>query len=169
VEEEVQVSGPHDGVPHFYSITRFDRHFLNGSVFDVYPKSIVEGFYRDPGSSEPTPIVPRPRGRGETPLLGEVYVVPNPYERGLVPWDAVAGAHVEFRNLPRVATIAIHTVSGDQVRVLQHDDDAYGQSRATESWDLRNGAGEEVASGIYIYQVTTPSGEVIQGYFAVIL
>ena len=113
--------------------------------------------------------MPRPAGREQTPLLLDVYVVPNPYERGEVPWDAVGGSHVEFRNLPRVATIAIHNRAGDQVRVLHHDDDAYGESRATESWDLRNGSGKEVASGVYLYQVTTPSGEVIQGYFTVIL
>ena len=174
IEDELEqgddpVAGPHDGVPYFYSITRFNRHFLNGAVFDVYPTPIAEGFYRDPGSNAPTAIVPRPAGREQTPLLLDVYVVPNPYERGEVPWDAVGGSHVEFRNLPRVATIAIHNMAGDQVRVLHHDDDAYGESRATESWDLRNGSGKEVASGVYLYQVTTPSGEVIQGYFTVIL
>ncbi|MCA9729798.1 MAG: hypothetical protein KC729_19095 [Candidatus Eisenbacteria bacterium] len=168
IPEDIVIAGPHDGVPYFYSITRFDRHFLNGSIFDVYPRSIMESFYKDPGNTEPTAIIPRPTGRAELPLLGEVIVVPNPYERGTVPWDAVGGAHVEFRNLPPVAKIAIHTVAGDQVRVLHHDEDEYGVTRSAESWDLRNGSGDEVAAGIYVYQVTTPSGEVIQGYFAVI-
>lgn len=174
IEDELEqgddpVAGPHDGVPYFYSVTRFNRHFLNGAVFDVYPSPIASGFYRDPGSDKPTPIVPRPNGREDTPLLLDVYVVPNPYERGNVPWDAVGGAHIEFRNLPRVATIAIYNMAGDQIRVIHHDDDAYGESRATESWDLKNGSGKEVSSGMYLFQVTTPSGEVIQGRFAVIL
>lgn len=166
---EDPLAGPHDGVPYFYSITRFERHFLNGAVFDVYPTPIMAGFYRDPGSEVPTAIVPRPAGREQTPLLLNVYVVPNPYERGNVPWDAVAGAHVEFRNLPPEATISIHNMAGDQVRVIHHGADTWGRSTSTESWDLKNGSGKEVASGVYVYQVTTPSGEVIQGYFTVIL
>jgi WD40 repeat protein len=166
--EEITIAGPHDGVSYFYSITRFDRHFLNGSVFDVLGNTIEEGFYRDPASSEPTAIVCEPQGRGKTPLLEDVYVVPNPYEQGDVPWDAIGGAHIEFRNLPTLARIEVYTLAGDLVRVVDHGLGKYGQSRSAEIWDLRNSQGKEVTSGVYLYQVKTPSGEVIQGYFAVI-
>ena len=44
-----------------------------------------------------------------------------------------------------------------------------GESRDVVEWDLRNARDREVTSGMYIYQVETPSGEVIQGYLAVIL
>lgn len=169
VLDETIIAGPHNGIPYFYSITRFDRHFLNGSVFDVFVNSIQEGFYRDPGATEPTAIVPQARGRGDLPLLENIVVVPNPYERNRAPWEEFGGRHVEFRNLPSEATIRIYSVAGDIIRVLEHGAGRYGESRNTQEWDLRNGRGSEVTSGIYVYQVETPSGEVIQGYLAVIL
>lgn len=168
VVDQPVIAGPHNGVPYFYSLTRFNRHFLNGSVFDVLTRSIHQGFYRDPGSVDPTPIVPQSRGRSDLPLLGEIFVVPNPYERGKVPWDATAGEHVEFRNLPPEATIRLYSVAGDLVRVLEHGAGRYGESRDTQEWDLRNSSDEEVAPGVYVYQIETPSGEVIQGYLAII-
>ena len=167
--EEIVIAGPHNGVPYFYSVTRFDRHFLNGSVFDVLKNSIIDGFYTDPGQTAITPILPSTLAREELPLTDNIYVVPNPYERGRVRWDEIGGAHVEFRNLPESATIRIFTVAGDLVRVIEHGRGRYGESTGSRAWDLRNTQGEEVTSGVYVYQVETPSGEVIQGHFTVVL
>ena len=86
-----------------------------------------------------------------------------------VRWDEIGGPHVEFRNLPERATIQIYTVAGDLVRILDHGSGVYGESSGIEPWDLRNSQAEEVTSGIYVYQIETESGEVIQGYFAVVL
>ena len=63
------VAGPHNGIPYYYSVTRFNRHFLNGSVFDILVNDIVSGYYRDPGTVEPTPIIPQARGRTDLPFL----------------------------------------------------------------------------------------------------
>lgn len=166
--DEIRRAGPHNGVPYFYSVTRFDRHFLNGSVFDVNQNSILEGFYRDPGETAPTPIVPGADARDDLPLLGEVIVVPNPYEAGKVEWDPIGGEHVEFRNMPEVARVKIFNVAGDLVRTLDHGRDRYGVSRSALVWDLRNNSGRNVTSGVYVFQVETPSGEVVEGYFIVV-
>ena len=167
-EDELRPAGPHNGVPYFYSVTRFDRHFLNGAVFDVNQNTILEGFYRDPGAGVPTPIVPAAGARADLPLLGQILVVPNPYVAGTVQWDAIGGEHIEFRNLPEVASLKILNVAGDLVRKLEHGRDRYGAARSTLAWDLRNSSGRDVSSGVYIYQVETPSGEVVQGYFIVV-
>lgn len=167
--QEITIAGPHNGVPYFYSITRFDRVFNNGSVFDVYRNTIADGFYRDFGSIDPTPIVATAPGRAILPLLEHVYVVPDPYERGRVPWDAVAGEHVEFRNLPVEGTVRIYTVAGDLVRVLTHGLGQHGETRSALTWDLRNTQGRTVASGVYVFRVETPSGEVVNGYFTVVM
>lgn len=168
-EDEIRRSGPHNGVPYFYSVTRFDRHYFQGQVADVNSNSVIDGFYRDPGADSPTPIVPTPDARTEVPELSEVYVVPNPYKSGEVPWDEIGGPHVEFRNLPEVATIKIFNVAGDFVRRIEHQRDKYGEARSSEPWNLDNKAGKQVTSGVYLYHIETPDGELIQGYFVIIL
>jgi hypothetical protein len=84
--------------------------------------------------------------------LERVGVVPNPY-RAREAWDLDGKNEIHFINLPKQSTIKIFTVSGDLVRVLNHDDPV----RDFERWDLNSGASQTVASGIYIYRVTAPS------------
>ena len=166
--EPALLAGPHNGLPYFYSVTRFNRHYLNGAVFDELLNSIDEGFYRDPGTTLPTAIVTQARARADNPLLDDVYVVPNPYEEGKVQWERFTSPHLEFRNLPGEAKISIYSVAGDLVRVLQHGKDKYGESRDASEWDLKNSSGRNVATGVYVYQVETPSGEVVQGYLTLV-
>jgi hypothetical protein len=47
----------------------------------------------------------------------------------------------------------IYTVAGDLVRELDHNDPV----RDFERWDLKNGNGQDVASGIYMFRVTSGS------------
>ena len=35
-------------------------------------------------------------------------------------------------------------------------------------WDLRNGKGQKVVSGIYVYQAETPEGRTRKGHFVII-
>ncbi|MCK4916513.1 MAG: T9SS C-terminal target domain-containing protein, partial [Candidatus Eisenbacteria sp.] len=56
---------------------------------------------------------------------------------------------VVFIGLPEKAKIRIYTVAADLVRTLIHEDD----ESDIEPWDLKNDAGEEVAPGVYIFQV----------------
>ena len=48
--------------------------------------------------------------------------------------------------------------------MLGHDDPFDGN----EYWDLRNGQNEEIAPGLYIYVVTTPTGSKKIDKFAVV-
>jgi len=175
LQEEIVIPGPHNGVPYYYSVTRFDNVYLSQASFAELQSAIegqdavYAGFYRDPGETDPTPIIPRAAARTQTPLLSEVRVVPNPYQKGLSGWELPGEMHVEFQNLPSYATVRIYTVGGDFVRELDHGLDQYGRTTSTLKWDLKNSSGRWVAAGVYIYQVKTPSGEVDQGYFTVIL
>jgi hypothetical protein len=174
VTEEVPLSGPHNGIPYFYSVTRFDLVYLGGGVFEVLNNSIQDGFYREPGSTDPVPVVAEAPARTHLPELGDITVVPNPYEMGKVPWDLAGQPHLEFRNLPEFAKIRIFTASGDFVRQINHQHGRYGETRNAAEWNLRNEAGRMVTSGVYIYRISTPAaggrpGEEIQGYFLVIM
>lgn len=166
--EDAVLAGPHNGIPYFYSLTRFNRRYLNGAIFDELAHPIEQGFYRDPGASIATPIVARARARTETPLLTDVYTVPNPYELGRVPWEISGAPHVEFRNLPARAKIKLYTVAGDLIRELVHGPDQYGDDRAVAEWDLKNSSGRLVVPGVYVYQVEAQNGEVVQGYLALV-
>jgi hypothetical protein len=102
-------------------------------------------------------ITPRPGAprleptAGPSPDLEQVLVVPNPYRAQEV-WDQPGAHEVHFINLPQKATVRIYTVAGDLVVELEHNDPV----RDFLPWNLKNGKGNDVASGIYIYRVESP-------------
>jgi hypothetical protein len=166
---EEPLAGPHNGLPFYYSLTPFERRFLNGGVFDVLLSTIDEGFYREDSLGAPTPVTAHAAAREDRPYLSSVIVIPNPYEAGKVPWDQEAGEHIEFRNLPSQATIKIFTMAGEQVRTIEHGAGGFGESTDTRRWDLRNDRGERVTSGVYIYHITTRlNGESTTGYLCLV-
>lgn len=173
-DPELELAGPHNGFPVYYSLTQFNRVYESGSVFDVFAcpgqeNCVEQGIFRDPETGEPLGIIPRKDPRTDSPVLGDIWVIPNPYERGRVEWDEFTFPHVRFVNLPAEAEIRIFTVSGDLVRVIDHGKDALGQDSGEEDWDLKNGNGEIVVSGVYLYSVKTPDGKVGRGFMAIIL
>ncbi len=89
--------------------------------------------------------------------LGDVFAVPNPLQRR-GSWDLAPGqATVRFRNVSESSKIQIYTLAGDLVRELENVVTG-GEERGNIEWDTRNGEGNEVASGVYIYRVTDATG-----------
>jgi hypothetical protein len=103
--------------------------------------------------------------------LDRVAVVPNPYV-GAARWEPQRLAQsgrgerkIEFIHLPQDATIRIFTITGELVKVLQHQGTILD---GAEPWNLRSKDNMDVAAGVYIYQVDAPGiGEKI-GKFALI-
>jgi len=96
--------------------------------------------------------------------LDDVKVVPNPY---MVQsrFNENPGSHLlRFAHLPNICEISIYTVTGEFVRKITHNDSYDGN----EWWDLKNGKGEFIAPGLYIYVVETPGGEKLIDKFAVV-
>ena len=60
--------------------------------------------------------------------------------------------------------ISIFTVSGELVKVLDHNN----QFDGNKWWDLRSANNQEIAPGLYIYHVESNNGEEKIGKFAVI-
>jgi hypothetical protein len=91
---------------------------------------------------------------------------PNPYRESECTNQDVAGTcQVHFKNFPAQSLLQIFTLAGDLVQEISNTSGAIG----TRSWDTRNGAGESVASGVYIYKVTDlTSGQDSYGRLAVI-
>jgi hypothetical protein len=155
--------GPHDGFLTWYSITYERRNTTDPDYEDLFVPDTLDNFARctnplDRGTCPnlnhklrnlTSPLEPTP---GPAANLEKVLAVPNPY-RGSEVWDQPGQNEVHFINLPPVSKIRIYTVAGDLVRELHHDD----RIRDFERWDLKNGSGNAVASGIYVYRVESAS------------
>ena len=89
-------------------------------------------------------------------LTPEIYVFPNP-------WDTrrYSQKKVTITNLPSNASVKIFTLSGFWVKTLT-------PQSGLAIWDLTNEAGQEVASGLYLYLVTGDGGTKFTGKIALI-
>jgi hypothetical protein len=166
--------GPHDGFMTWYSITIEKKNTTDPDYEDLFVPDTLNNFARctDPLDRKTCPNLnnklrnltgPTEPTSGPAPNLEKVLVVPNPY-RGHESWDQPGQGEVHFTNLPSVSKIRIYTIAGDLVRELQHND----KVRDFERWDLKNGAGSLVASGIYIFRVESGTFH-FQNRFVVIL
>lgn len=118
---------------------------------------------------ENSPVVTVTSGTPPTSNLERVAVVPNPY-RGTAEWDpAVGEGRIHFIHLPEGSTVRIFTTSAELVRELTLDSlrNPGGETGELE-WDLRNGQGRKIVSGIYVYQVETKEGRTKKGHFVII-
>ena len=153
--------GPHDGFLTWYSVTIEKRNTTDPDFEDLFvPDTTGAVPYEkcsDAGNTNTCPNLNNklrnvagpvePTG-GPTANLETVGVVPNPYRGGEV-WDRPGQSEVHFINLPANARIRIYSSAGDLVRVIEHSDNV----RDFERWDLMNGAGRSVASGVYVYRI----------------
>jgi hypothetical protein len=95
--------------------------------------------------------------------LANVNVTPNPYVVSSVFETTLLNKELQFRHLPPACTIRIYNVAGDLVRVIEHTN-----GTSLEPWNLRTYNDQEVAFGVYVYHLTTPSGAQSMGKFAII-
>ncbi|MBN1352142.1 hypothetical protein JXJ21_22275 [candidate division KSB1 bacterium] len=122
----------------------------------------------------------------EKEALKNVRVVPNPYVV-TAGWNTErATTKLAFVNLPLVCTIDIYNVAGDKIYTINHTGAVYGiqirrdlggpgrdidvsrSYQGTHEWDMVNDDFMEIAPGLYIYVLKTPSGEMVTGKFSII-
>ncbi len=115
-------------------------------------------------------LISKPGGEKTTRVDSlKVKVVPNPY---IVfnQWEKSSDDRkIKFTHLPMTCTIRIFTLSGDLVKVIEHKDDPNAplDRGGTASWDLLNDNSQLIASGVYVYHVTSDVGD-YTGKFVVI-
>ncbi|HSK18677.1 MAG TPA: hypothetical protein VK912_06020 [Longimicrobiales bacterium] len=102
---------------------------------------------------------------GTPPDLTRVHTVPDPYYSVSRFDRSPEFKQLQFVNLPVQATIRIYTLSGVLVDVIVHDDPA---GNGTALWDLRGRGNHRVASGVYLFHVSTPAGRQHVGRFTVV-
>ncbi len=166
--EEREAAGPHNGVPFFYTLIKYYRRYVDGLVYTVFQNTREQGSYREIPGGDPVPLIPRNDAVRTTPLLDQVYVVPSPYIENdpLSRFGEFSPPMVRFERLPARATIRIFTMNGDLVRTLDHVETT--ETGGSCPWDLRNEDRREVASGVYIYAIDTPSGEQRTGFLTLV-
>ncbi|MFC1481668.1 T9SS type A sorting domain-containing protein [Candidatus Neomarinimicrobiota bacterium] len=100
---------------------------------------------------------------GAVDQVGNVYAVPNPYfgRSGFIGVDVER--KIEFYGLPPRCTIKIYSFAGQLVRTLEHDADTF-----SEAWDQVSSNNQDIASGLYIYVVTTPEGDKTTGKIIIV-
>jgi len=95
--------------------------------------------------------------------LDKVYVVPNPF----IKKSGFAGEgderRIGFYGLPERCTIRIFSYAGQLIDTIKHEDAVYSHEKVQIT---RNG--QDMASGIYFYVVTTPDGQETHGKFLII-
>ncbi len=102
--------------------------------------------------------------------LDRIKVYPNPYlgansQEPANPYTSGRGEQrITFIHLPDQCTIRIYNIRGELVQTLTHYASIHDGS---ESWDMRNLDGLNIAYGVYIYHIDSPYGEHV-GKFAVI-
>jgi hypothetical protein len=88
--------------------------------------------------------------------LGLIRVVPNPYVIYSQYQESAADGRLMFTNLPAQGTLRIYTVSGQFVQqVTWEPSDLEGEGDLF--WDMRTREGIDIASGLYLWVVTTNS------------
>ncbi len=92
-------------------------------------------------------------------LFAKVNVFPNPLY-GFNPATSYTNSpsddpFVTFSNLPEDITITIYSLSGNKLRTL-NTEDKLSRTSPFLRWDLKNGSGIRVASGLYIAIVSSP-------------
>jgi immune inhibitor A len=99
-------------------------------------------------------------------LLGQVYAYPNPFRSDRLPtWgrkaiityiptdtSGLADPYPAFR-------VIIYNLAGEQVRIIDQPADIDRYNRRAY-WDLKNGKGDEVVSGMYIFILETQGAKV---------
>ncbi len=161
-----------DGNVYHYAVQSFDRGFNrgNGSTSNAGPffgPLPPAGGLNEPGATQIRVDFLRPPPGQFSP----VQAVPNPYRQSECdPTDFATTCTVRFINLPPRGTLLVYTISGDLVRTFEHPEDRVsGDAPGTLRWDTTNGAGQEIASGMYIFKIIDlESGEESFGRLGII-
>jgi len=94
--------------------------------------------------------------------LSDAYVYPNPFKPNSP--GSFQADKLTFKHLPAEATIRIFAITGRQVAELHKTDSTVDYYE----WPGVNSDGRKLASGVYIFYMTSPGGGKSKGKFAVI-
>ena len=104
----------------------------------------------DPSTPNDNTVEGKAQSAVATTSLDGIKVVPNPYVSANVFETNPFERELHFTHLPGECTIRIYNIAGELINTLNHDD-----GTSEEIWNLRTSANQEVAPGLYVYNVTS--------------
>ena len=93
--------------------------------------------------------------------LSGACMYPNPFKPNSP--GSFQASEITFAQLPAEVTIRIFAITGRKVAELHKND-----GTNVYKWNVTNGDGQKLASGVYLYYMTAPGGGKAKGKFAVI-
>lgn len=94
--------------------------------------------------------------------LREVYVYPSPFKPNSP--GRFQADKLTFKRLPAEAVIRIFTIAGKQIAELHKTNGGVDYYE----WSPVNDDGQRLASGVYVYLITSPDKSKVKGKFAII-
>jgi hypothetical protein len=94
--------------------------------------------------------------------LDEAHVYPSPYKPGS--GGDFDSEYLVFKQLTADAEIKVFNIAGELCASIEKTDSSVDYYE----WDATNDAGEDLASGVYIFYITNEAGETAKGKFAII-
>ncbi len=143
-----------------YEYVDVDQNFKIGEA-RYYAVTSVDTKGNESGKTNITQLS---KNIGAVNKLGKVTVVPNPFiqKSGFTGTGSVNN-EIGFYGLPARCTIRIFSYAGQLIETIEHDSPTY-----TENWFQTSHYGQQVASGVYFFVVTTPQGDKYSGKFVII-
>jgi len=111
-----------------------------------------------------TNITAHVKNVGAVEKMSTITVVPNPFhgESGFSGTGDTKN-QIGFYGMPTRATIRIFSYAGQLIDTIEHNDPVY-----STAWFQVTRNGQDIASGVYFYVVTTPDGDETSGKFIII-
>jgi hypothetical protein len=156
------------GFTYYYHVTCFDRGYFMGKF--QYNKR--DNFICDEDLSHPVDpgnpvscesvahrITMTVNAQG---IMRNIYAVPNPYRSGTSAettpyYHNFPDGSIKLFNVPSRSDIKIFTISGDLVWEAHHE--SPDGSDGVVTWPVKNKHGQDVGSGVYVYRVKSPTGD----------
>jgi hypothetical protein len=142
VDPDPGVNTVTNGFPYDYAVVTYDWNELHEQVMsDITWQRVV------------------PAVSPDLTTAGNVRVVPNPYV-GSAAWETGGEAKIQFTNIPRGAKIRIYDAAGGYINTVHPNTYSYDpdEPQGTADWNLKDSDGEDVVSGIYVYQIESSVG-----------
>jgi hypothetical protein len=162
----VIVNVPYDGAPHPEGfpfnqawLFAFDDNAANTADGDIFT---IEGAPVNGADDIFTFRVDGINADSAVAQMNQIKVVPDPYVVHATWENSRHERKIQFIHLPATCTIRIFSLSGDEIKTINHID-----GTGTAEWNLLSKSGLGIAPGIYLYHIESEYGNRL-GRFAVI-